>query len=115
MKTSSGLRLIIAFAAVLAAISLTGNLGQPLAGAYVDGEARLVSIEPLRDMDPAMCEWPASASPEAAGPSVLYQQSGGAAGRPSGAARRPQDFSQRKPIRTIRDPYPSFSAITVDH
>lgn len=116
MKTSSGLRLTIGLLAVLAAISLTGDLGRPLAGSYVDGEARLVSIEPLPEMDPAMCEWePASASPLAAASFLNQQSSGGAAGGPSSAARTPQDLSQRKPVRMIRDPYPSFSAITVDH
>ena len=116
MKTTSSLRLTIGLVAVLAAISLTGDLGKPLAGSYVDGEARLVSIEPLPEMDPAMCEWvPASASPLAAAPFLNQQSSGGAAGRPSSVARKPQDLSQRKPVRTIRDPYPSFSAVTVDH
>ena len=113
MKPSSRLRQTIGLVAVLVAISLTGDLGKPLAGSYVDGQARLISIEPLAEMDAAMCEWePASASRLAA-PSFLSQQSSGAAaGAPS---RTPHDLSQRKPVRMIRDPYPSFSAITVDH
>jgi DNA-binding beta-propeller fold protein YncE len=112
MKPSFRLRATIGSVGVLAAISLTGDLGKSLAGSYVDGEARLVSIAPLAAMDPAMCEWePAGASAPAA-PSFLNQQASGAAGAPS---RTPQDLSQRKPERMIRDPYPSFSAITVDH
>ena len=112
MKKSSGLRRSLGLVAVLVTVALTGDLGPPLAGSYVDGESRLVSIESLPAMDPAMCEWvPPGAGVE---PPSFAQSSGGAAQGGSGA-RTPIDFSQRQPLRRVRDPYPSFSAITVDH
>jgi DNA-binding beta-propeller fold protein YncE len=111
MKKASTLRRSIGVIAVSAAVALIGNLNPPLAGSYVDGQSRLVSIEPLPAMDPAMCEWPASPDPEP----LAFQQSGGGGGSSAASARRPIDFSQRKPLRRIRDPYPSFSAIALDH
>ena len=74
------------------------------------GYPQLISIEPLPEMDGEMCEWtPASASSQLV--AALRQESSSA--RPaSGAARSTVDVD-RAPVRTIRDPNPSFSAVAV--
>lgn len=84
------------------------------AGKYATSDAiaatRLVSIEPFTEMEGEACLWePASAS--AALSSSMMQ----GAAVPPGASRKTLDFSARKPIRTIRDPYSAFSAVTIDH
>ena len=68
------------------------------------GEPQLVSIEPFPMMDGEMCQWmPASANMPL---SVLLQQE-------RAAARASVDVD-RDPIRTIRDTYPTYSAVAVD-
>ena len=72
------------------------------------GQPQLVSIEQMPGMDGAMCEWvPASASEALL--SAFPQESGGAA---SDTTR--DGFTNRAPVRLIRDNYPTYSAITVD-
>jgi len=74
----------------------------------------LVAVEPLDLQTGAQCEWePASATLAA----TLARQQRVAA---MAAADEPHpgtttDFSQRKPIRMIRDNYAGFSAVAVDH
>ena len=71
-----------------------------------NGQARLVSIEPL-PMEGEYCEWvPASASQTLA---ASLQQSAASARQ---AAR--EDMSQRAPLRIIRDPHATFSSVAVD-
>ena len=76
------------------------------------GFPQLVSVEPLPEMDGQMCEWvPASAS----GTLVASLRQMGASGRaaPDGNSDR-EAVRQRPPLRTIKDPYASFSAVAVD-
>ena len=76
---------------------------------------RLISIQPLPEMQGPMCEWvPASASMTLA--AALQQERLAAAApgaRPDEAVRLAA--SQRKPERIIRDPYMAYSSVAVDH
>jgi hypothetical protein len=65
------------------------------------GAPQLVGIERLPEMDSEMCLMPASTS---------MFQSGAAAT----AANRPAETVDRKPLRIIRDTYPTYSAIAQD-
>ena len=76
---------------------------------------RLVSIQPLpepgSEMAGAMCEYmPASAAPSL----LLALQEAQAAREPYPNAAVQEAASKRLPIRTMRDPYSSFSAVAVD-
>jgi len=67
------------------------------------GQDRLISMERLPEVDGAMCQWvPASASTTLA---AALQQPSTSLGEPA---------KDRKPLRVIRDPYPSFSSVAVD-
>jgi len=70
------------------------------------GEAQLIGVELLPEMDPMMCEWvPASAS----GPALFAQEQSGSA---ADAVERVE--IEREPVRVIRDTYSTYSAIAVD-
>ena len=80
-------------------------------------QARLISIQPLPEMNGPMCEWmpvSAAASMRAA------LQAERLAGQPSSRtsdypdASRRLEVQKRPPLRTIRDPYSAFSSVTVD-
>ncbi|HUR20122.1 MAG TPA: beta-propeller fold lactonase family protein [Vicinamibacterales bacterium] len=103
----------------LAAVLITGysvsstQLFRPI---NFSGRAKLVSVEPL-PAESAMCPWEPAAVGEVA-PALLpasyalARAQGAASAIPlMGAAI---DFSQRKPIRTIKDPYAAYSAVAVD-
>jgi hypothetical protein len=67
-----------------------------------NGEPQLIAVEPLRVMDPAMCQWlPASASSTAS-----FAQ------EPAASATAAE--IEREPLRVIRDTYATYSAIAVD-
>ena len=77
------------------------------------GYPQLISYEPLPREEGEMCEWmPASASASLV--ATLRQER--RAGRAASAEEKsqPVNFSQRKPVRMIRDPYAAYSAIAVD-
>ena len=77
------------------------------------GSAQLVSVEPLPEMNGQMCELtPASASSTLAA-ALSQEQMATARSAPSADARAASDID-RAPLRVIRDPYPSFSAIAVE-
>ena len=80
-----------------------------------NGNAQLMSYEALPELPGEQCEWlPASTSTLLVA-SLLQGQSQGAAASATGADRRTTDFSQRRPVRIIRDPHPALSAVAVDH
>ena len=79
------------------------------------GEAQLVSIDPMPQADGDMCQW-TTASASSTMPEALAQEKM-AALRPPAAADTGATSSQtldRAPIRAIRDPNPSFSAVAVE-
>jgi len=77
-------------------------LRQPL------GSPRLISIQPLPPVEGEMCRWiPASATSSMAG---LIQRESGRNGGDAPAS----EALDRAPLRTIRDTYPTYSAIALD-
>ena len=77
------------------------------------GSPQLISFAPLPAAEGEMCEWePASASASLV--AALRQER--LAGRSASADEKaqPVNFSQRKPVRMIRDPYAAYSAVAVD-
>ena len=80
------------------------------------GFPQLVSVEPLPMMDGEMCQWmPASASGNLRASLFQTGFQTGASGR-AASAEDPnrEEVRRRPPLRTIKDPYASFSAIAVD-
>ena len=80
------------------------------------GFPQLVSIEPLPAMDGEMCQWmPASASGSLRAALLQTGFQTGTPGRAASAADPSrEEVRRRPPLRTIKDPYSSFSAIAVD-
>jgi len=73
------------------------------------GQPQLVSIEPLPEMQGETCEW----VPASSRASLLQERRAASSPAESSAENRPQDMD-RAPVRTIRDPNPSYSAIAVE-
>src|SRR5262245_22681139 len=85
------------------------------------GSERLVSVEPLSEMDGEIC-----IDPQTAGPTLMasleapkpfsslmpYQATGSAPARPSDAVR--QDVARRRPSTTIRDPRNTLAGLALD-
>jgi len=77
------------------------------------GEPQLVSVAPLPQPDGEMCQWaPAAASATMA--EMLLQERMASARAPMAAADTAPTDLDRPPVRSIRDPNPSFSAIAVE-
>jgi len=78
------------------------------------GSPRLISVQPLPEMDGPMCQWaPASASLSLAALLQPQEPAASAAGAAPDEATR-LAASQRKPERVIRDAYMSYSSVAVD-
>ena len=114
-----GLLISFGFLAGLAAMVLFGgSLQNGRQGAIRGsaGSARLISITPLPEsgsMDSMMCPWePAGATMSLYAALQLERQSARAS--EGGGTPTTVDFSQRKPVRTIHDPYAAYSAVAVD-
>ena len=80
------------------------------------GSERLVSVEPLPPMDGAMCENPGSGSPQlmASLQAERLPQTRSVATAPAPGNDRPGVTLNRQPVRTIHDPYATYSAVFVD-
>ena len=74
-----------------------------------NGQPQLVSIEPLPEMPGETCEW----VPASARVSLLQERRAASSSAESSDERRTLDMD-RAPVRTIRDPNPSYSAIAVE-
>jgi DNA-binding beta-propeller fold protein YncE len=86
------------------------------------GKDRLVSVEPLPEINGEMCVYPAEANPELIASlqqenlfSALPRQQTGSASAPS----RPNDATKsavaaRKPVSTVKDPRNTFAGLVVD-
>jgi len=91
--------------------------GASLQANWIGGE-RLISIQPLPELDGAMCEMePASASPSPAWMTLaaaMQQQSGGAAApaRPSDSAR--ETVAKRPPIYNVTDSHFAYAGVAID-
>src|SRR5262249_46691159 len=80
------------------------------------GSERLVSVEPLPPMDGVMCENLGSDSPQlmASLQAERLPQTRAVAAAPAPGNDRPGVTLNRQPVRTIHDPYATYSAVFVD-
>ena len=81
------------------------------------GGPRLVAIEPLPEMDMSgeMCQWmPVSASEQEALFALLQQPAAPPTAASMNADDGPRMTIERPPLRVIKDPYPTYSAVAVD-
>jgi len=94
-----------------ALITAVGGIGR---NALASSGPRLVSIQPLPAApDGAMCEWmPASAN--AALYSALAQSSGSSNPTSAASGELRNGIVDRPPLRVIKDPYPTYSAVAMD-
>jgi DNA-binding beta-propeller fold protein YncE len=94
----------------LASWALLGGVGHNSEIAL--GGPRLVSIQPMPEMDGPMCDIvPASASEELF--EALMQAPAGATPRAATGDIR-NAIRDRSPLRVIKDPYPTYSAVAMD-
>jgi len=79
------------------------------------GYPQLVSVRPLPELEMKgeMCEWVPASSPERL-VALLQQERMMARATPAAADERTAVTLERPPLRVIRDPYPTFSAVAVD-
>ena len=109
-------------ALLIAILAVTGTLAGFVLFSGVTGEnlsrsagsPRLISVEPLPAMEGVMCEW-MPASTGATLPASMRQQrlsTGNGAGAVGQNSR--EETAPRAPLRVIRDPYSSYSAVAVD-
>ncbi|MBI2815410.1 MAG: beta-propeller fold lactonase family protein [Acidobacteria bacterium] len=75
------------------------------------GEAQLVSIEPLPEMEGESCQWQPASSQQRLIAAVQEER---AAARSTAADIKGSTSIDRPPVRMIRDPYPTYSAVVVD-
>jgi 6-phosphogluconolactonase (cycloisomerase 2 family) len=99
---------LVALGVVAAFITLVASAVLVRSGATHLGGPRLVSVEPLPEMDGALCPLEPAGATMALSEALLQRQGD----RPA-AATRPAE-QDRAPLRTIRDPNPAFSAIAVE-
>ena len=111
---------IVAALGILAAFLLYSGEAKEkqslMMGRGLSETARLISIEPLPEMDGEMCQWvPASASATLVTALQQERLSTSASTEPSAEtdARTTSD-ADRTPVRVIRDTYPTYSAVAVD-
>ena len=109
-----GLLVILVFLATAAGLVLSSTSQERRMGSQSFGYDRLVSWEPLPEMDGEMCQWvPASASMSLV---AALQQTAGSAesapARPSDALR--EQVAKRPPIATMKDTNAGYAGITVD-
>ena len=85
------------------------RLGSQVAARKPSGQAQLVSIQPLPEMNGAICELaPANA------PASLRTAMQEARLSEYPDARQQSEVQKRPPLRMIRDPYSAFSSVAVD-
>lgn len=100
--------------AVAASWLLLANGPRKLDSEVASGRPRLVAIHPLPEMaaDGAMCAWtPASAQETLL---AMLQQKSAEAASTTDSAVGPRESLARPPIRVIKDPYPTYSAVAAD-
>src|ERR1035437_7799382 len=91
------------------------SAASPAAQRRPSGQAQLISSVPLPEAssDGPMCEWePASAPMTFA--AMLAAQETQAKAMQAADAGATTDFSKRKPVRSIHDPYSAYSSVAVD-
>jgi hypothetical protein len=105
-----GIAVLVFLLAIAGIVVWSGSSGVNLTRRMA-AQPRLVSIQPLPEMDGAMCEYmPASATPSL----VLALQEAREARDPVPSDSVRQAASKRLPVRTMRDQYSAYSAVAVD-
>jgi DNA-binding beta-propeller fold protein YncE len=114
MKAPSHSGSRIGLLVMLATIVVVATL--PFSESRLDGQSRLVAIEPLPEMDPALCEMPSGTAltPSLFELAALRHPQGLAGGAESRNDPRAGDSAKRTPLRTINDRYALYSAVAVD-
>ena len=122
LRPKIGLVVILAVILVLPAFS--SSTGARLSESRLDGRSRLISIEPLPTMDGEVCELvppqlgaAAEGTASASSPRMAaFSQQRVASTRAEPAANdaKRAEVAKRKPLRSIHDRYPLFSAVAVD-
>ncbi|MBI4444154.1 MAG: hypothetical protein HY649_12380 [Acidobacteria bacterium] len=77
------------------------------------GFPQLIRVEPLPDIAGQMCEWVPASSQQLLVASVLQQRMAARSGAAEADAA-PSVVVEREPLRVIRDPFPTYSAVAVD-
>ncbi len=114
-QRKAGLLIIVGFLATAAGFVLSGGSQEGKLGTRTFGQERLISWEPLPEMDGEMCQWvPASASVSLV---AALQQAPGpgsttALARPSAQAQ--EMVANRQPLYRVEDPHYAFAGIAVD-
>lgn len=76
---------------------------------------QLVSVEPLPPMeDGSMCEWVPAGTPTRLVAAIQEERFASAGARTSSVDVRPVVKLERRPLRVIRDPYPTYTAVALD-
>ncbi len=113
LKNHSGIAILLLLATIAGLLVFSGSSVATSAAPArrPTGYAQLVSVQSLPEMDGPLCQWtPASASSTLM--AALQQASADREALPSDDARNAA--AKRKPVRIIRDPYATYSAVAVD-
>ena len=97
----------------IASLALVAGSGRESRNVLSTSGPRLVSVQPLPEMnaDGPMCQWmPASATSAML---AAFQQSNRASGSAADQDLR-NGIVDRPPLRVIKDPYPTYSAVAMD-
>ena len=108
---------IIGMLGVVAAVSWVVLFSGPrvIEPKHASRGPKLIAIHPLPEMEMSgeMCQWmPASAN--AAGAMFALLQQPAASEGTAASASDPRETLERPPVRVIKDPYPTYSAVAVD-
>ncbi|MCZ6489314.1 MAG: hypothetical protein O7A06_02145 [Acidobacteria bacterium] len=78
------------------------------------GYPQLFSVEPLPMMDGGMCQWVPASTPTRLMAALRQERLSARVATASPADTRAAVAVNRAPVRVIRDPYPTYSAVAVD-
>lgn len=110
-NNATGIVIVALLAGLTGSFVLTAGKFEAIQMRRGTGYPQLISIEPLPEIDGASCPWGTANvtySPVAA---LQHSQ---VVGEASASNAIPADIANRKPLRVIRDPYSSYSAVAVD-
>src|SRR5690242_13877085 len=105
MQLKSGI--IVTSCTLLAAAGILLMPGGKLSTNRPTGQPQLVAINPLPQPEGEMCEWEPASYAAGALPSASMFAA-------AAADEAKSEIEQRKPVRTIRDPYSAYSSVAVD-
>ena len=111
---------VLAGAALWIVIGSGGIAGHPLRGLLrthpvPNGAAQLVSIQPLPEMDGEQCTWMPASAPASMAAASWQTPASARNSAPDSGLLSPDEAAKRAPLRTIHDPFPSFSSVAVDN